>query len=207
MIFCSRRAQGLLTLWSWVRAPRWVLLSSCAKQSPERLRVAMGYFVHKRAALEHARARGGSSGEGKHIGSKRVVFTDVCVSRTAAAWSSGMILGYGGGGVRASQQLFAVRPRLSRACGLWRHVIRAGSCAVTWPNAALQRGGSRKVRAEVVSGTMLARRNFASVLRSSARSVPVACANVGTLGVPLCVASGSQRISSMLISRPGGVAT
>ena len=121
--------------------------------------------------MEHARARGGSNGEGKHIGSKRVVFTDVCVSRTAAAWSSGMILGYGGGGVRASQQLFAVRPRLSRACGLWRHVIRAGSCAVTWPNAALQRGGSRKVCAEVVSGTMLARRNFASVLRSSARSL------------------------------------
>ncbi len=79
---------------------------------------------------------------------------------------------HGGGGVRASQQLVAVRPCLSRARCLWRRVVRAGSCAVTRPNAALQRGGSRNVRAEVASGTMRAcQRNFASVLRSSACSL------------------------------------
>ncbi len=39
-----------------------------------------------RQLVWHACARGGSSGERKHMGSKRVVFAGVCVSRNAAAW-------------------------------------------------------------------------------------------------------------------------
>ena len=68
----------------------------------------------------HACARGGSSGERKHMGSKRVVFTGVCVSWTAAAWSSGMILGLGSGGRGFNSRSSPLRKQkgLQFCCGL-----------------------------------------------------------------------------------------